>query len=585
MLSVKREHHILKLVNKQGAVTVRELADLLNVTEVTIRRDLQRMEARDLLRRTHGGAILPEYGADIAPVAESGHDHEETNGVDALIIAPVNNRVAHTLREKATRNQIPFLAESSPQDNAIYLGPRNFEAGYELGVWTGRAIQADFAVEPVVLDITQPAHANTLQRSQGFIAGLRRVLGDTVPVLSVDGKALYDQSYQVAVDALRTDPRINVIFGINDDSVLAGIQAYEDSGYNGDNLLAVNVGGEGSTVFGELASPGSFRACMALFPEVVGRLAIDAICYLWAGEVMGDAIYTPHRLLTAETLPQFYEADGTQRQLRESVISELVDEKWLGDPPAQPDKHVSFVIHYRTHEWYQNVARAMATRAASMGIRFSAHDVEDDLAAEIRDLRRLIGKLAASYIQEGDTVILDAGSTTAYMAQFLVNYKHLTVITNSLDVLARLKGRNNIQVILTGGEYDAAANCLVGRGSQLLLDEMRADKAFLVAAGISTGFGVSCLNAREAEVRRQMIASARQTIVLADHTVIGQDAHIKVCDLSRVSSIITDAGTEAEHRLKFSRMGIDVIVAGQILRRSNDGDLPTDTSATELALG
>jgi len=573
MLSIKREHYILELVSSQGAVTVRELAHLLNVTEVTIRRDLQRMEARELLRRTHGGAVLPDFSSDVAPVARPGPDHEQTNGVDALIIAPVNNRVAHTLREKAIRNQVPFLAESSPQDNAIYLGPRNFEAGYELGVWTGRTIEASSIAEPVVLDITQPAHANTLQRSQGFTAGLRSVLGDSVPVVSVDGKALYDQSYQIAVDAIRTNPRFNVIFGINDDSVLAGIQAAEDSGLNSDNLLAVNVGGEGSTIFAELSSRSPFRACMALFPEVVGRMGIDSICYLWAGQAIGDVIYTPHRLLTAETLSQYYVRDRTHWHLRDSVISELVDEHWLDDPPPHPDKRVSFVIHYRTHEWYQNVAQAMAARAQLLGVNFSVHDLEDDIAAEIRDLRRLIGKLAASHIQEGDTVILDAGSTTAYMAQFLANYKNLTVITNSLDVLTRLKGRNNIQIILTGGEYDAVANCLVGRGSQLVLDEMRADKAFVVAGGISTDFGVSCLNVREAEVRRQMMASARQTIVLADHTVIGQDANVRICDLNRISALITDAGIQAEHRLGFSRMGIDVIVAGHIFHRSG-GSVP-----------
>jgi DeoR/GlpR family transcriptional regulator of sugar metabolism len=569
MLSAERELHILSLLDSQGAVTVRELAKRFDVTEVTIRRDLQRMETKALLRRTHGGAVAIEHPTEPHPPNTPLRSSNGTaTDVDALIIAPVNNRAAHTLREKAIRNKIPFLAESSPQDGAIYLGSRNFEAGHDLGVWAGEYIQTHFDLSPVVLDITQQSLSNTLERSRGFITGLHDVLGDDVSVLSVDGKALYDQSYQVAADALRANAGINTIFGINDDSLMAGIQAYLDAGCDIDNLLAVNVGGEGSTIFNELVSRDAFKACVVLFPELVGRMGIDAVSYLWAGESVGEAIYTPHRLLTAETLPQYYEQiEKNTWQLKPTVINELVEEQWLDTPPKHEGKHASFVIHYRTHEWYQNIAEAMETRARALGIRFSVQDVKDDLAAEIRDLRRLIGKLAASYVNDGDTVILDAGSTTAHMAQFLSNHKNLTVVTNALDVLYRLKDCTNIQVVMTGGEYDPEANALIGRGSHLLLEEIRADKAFLVAGGLSSSFGMSSVNAREAEVRRHMIHSAKETIVLADHTVIGVDANIKVCDLGLVNTIITDAGIRAEQSLALTRMGIEVIVAGQVSRR------------------
>jgi DeoR/GlpR family transcriptional regulator of sugar metabolism len=571
MLAVEREMHILSLLEDHGSVTVRELARRFDVTEVTVRRDLQRMEAKALLRRTHGGAVGHDHVLEGLPIVAEADVEAD---VDALIIAPVNNRAAHTLREKAIRNRIPFLAESSPQDGAIYLGPHNFEAGYDLGVWTANYIQSHFEADPVVLDVTQHGLSNTFERSHGFISGLHTALGSEISITSVDGKALYEQSYQVAWDALRADPRINIIFAINDDSLLAAVQAYHDIGYDPGRLLAVNVGGEGSTIFNALLHLDAYKACAALFPEIVGRLGIDAACYLWAGESVGEAIYTPHRLLTRDTISPFYEQTQGEWQLQPDAIDTLIEERWYQEPPHADNKHISFVIHYRTHEWYQNVAAAMANRARTLGIRFSAEDVKDDLAAEIRDLRRSIGKLAASYVSDGDTVILDAGSTTTHMAQFLTNHKNLTVITNSLDVLARLKGRDNIHIIMTGGDYDAEANAFVGRGAFLLLNEIRANKAFLVAGGLSTTFGVSSRQPREVEVRREMIRSAKETIVLADHTVIGVDANIKVCDLALVNTIITDAGIQAEQSLEFTRMGIEMIAAGQVSRRNAAKEVP-----------
>ena len=70
------------------------------------------------------------------------------------------------------------------------------------------------------------------------------------------------------------------MFGINDDSILAGIQAYSDLGRDPTLLLAVAIGGEGNTIFDTLADQGSLKACVAMFPEIVGRLAIDTVLHL-----------------------------------------------------------------------------------------------------------------------------------------------------------------------------------------------------------------------------------------------------------------------------------------------------------------
>jgi ABC-type sugar transport system substrate-binding protein len=260
MLLAEREEIILSLVNQHGVVSVHDLAHACEATEVTIRRDLTRLETRHLLRRTHGGAIrLDRISAEPPPL-----DYRPTDPAadtpDALILAPVQHSAVHTMRERALRNRIPLLAESSGFLGAVYLGPNNYEAAFRLGRWTGKYIQEVMRRPVCVLDISQSVLENTRTRSIGFAEGLRYVLGSDVPIITIDGRGLYNDAYQVAIDALRLHPEINVLFGINDDSILGGIQAYLDLAHDPDRLLAVSVGGEGKTLFDRLRHGGPLKA-------------------------------------------------------------------------------------------------------------------------------------------------------------------------------------------------------------------------------------------------------------------------------------------------------------------------------------
>ncbi len=563
MLLAEREEIILSLVQQQGVVSVHNLAGACDATEVTIRRDLTRLEARNLLRRTHGGAVrVDKVSSELTPqtIPDSALDTS-----DALILAPVQDSAVHTLRERALRNQIPLLAESSSFPGAIYLGPNNYEAAFRLGRWTGEYVQEVMGGDAHVLDISQLMLDNTRTRSAGFAEGLRYILGETASIITIDGRGLYNDAYQAAMDALRLHPEINVIFGINDDSVLGGIQAYLDLAREPGCLLAVNIGGEGKTLFDRLRHGGPLKACMALFPEVVGRLGIDAVVRLWAGEAIGPDVITPSALLTADNLTDYYRPGSHGWTLDLDAASLLDQTRWNRPLPAIQGERISFVIHYRTHEWYQNVARAMQARAAQVGVTLSVEDVKADLNAEIRDLRRIIGKLAATYVSDGDTIVLDSGTPTSFMAQFLQDYHDLTVITNSLAVFQTLQAIPYIKVILTGGEFHRDSQSFVGRGGQLLLHEIRADKVFIVAGGVSSGFGISSKNLPEAEMRQAMIAAAREVVVLADHTVLGVESNVRVCDLKHVHTLITDSGALAAHRVEFNQRGIRIMIAGQVL--------------------
>src|SRR6185436_15876435 len=109
MLLVKREADIVAVVNERGAISVHELSSLFDVTGMTIRRDLRKLEMLRLLRRTRGGAVCLE---DAAPNTPLGIISSADYGAlpDALILAPVQDRAAHTLHERALRSRIPLIA-------------------------------------------------------------------------------------------------------------------------------------------------------------------------------------------------------------------------------------------------------------------------------------------------------------------------------------------------------------------------------------------------------------------------------------------------------------------------------------------
>jgi DeoR family fructose operon transcriptional repressor len=206
----------------------------------------------------------------------------------------------------------------------------------------------------------------------------------------------------------------------------------------------------------------------------------------------------------------------------------------------------------------------MRLRADELNIDFDVRDVKEDLHAEIRELRRMIGKIAASYVEDGDTIILDAGTTTNYMSRFLRRHQHLTVISNSMEIFQYLHSYPNIELIMTGGTYDRETKIYTGRGAHLLLNDIRADKAFIAAGGVSPHFGISSSTANMAEIERSMIRAAREVIVLADHTILDIESNYHVADLDAVNTLITDAGIPASQNLELTQRGIKVLLAGRV---------------------
>jgi DeoR/GlpR family transcriptional regulator of sugar metabolism/DNA-binding LacI/PurR family transcriptional regulator len=556
MISEERDFLIISMLDEQGVVSLQALAHACpDVSSVTLRRDLARLERAGRLRRTRGGAIRVEP-RDASSTAERTLAALPARP-DALILPPLSGSWAQTLRQQAVRSRVPFLAESAPQAGGLYLGPDNWSRSRELGRHGGREV-AGVSEAAEILLISLDELTNATDRMNGFLAGFRETFPGQVTAHQVQGRGFLKDVVRQARDAFRTHPGINVVFGVNDHTVLGALEMAERLGRD---VLAYSVGGEGDALFDTLASGGPLRATLALFPEVVGRVAIDTVCRCFAGEAIGEAVITPAEVLTPETLPDFYRREADRWRLDPAVLDRMAaPHAYSGPPPG--DRTVSFVLHFPSHDWYRKLAAAMRERCASLGLRFEARNAGDQVADQIRENRRLIAAGVAADIAPHETILLDGGEASRFLAEALAaEPRDLTVVTNSLVVLETLADAAPIKVLLTGGEFQPATRSLVGPSVGALLETMRVDRSFVSPDGVSPVFGLSFQDERAALVCRRFALAARQVVVLADHSVLGFEAHVQAIRPNQFHAVYTDAGTLSSHRLDLAAAGVRVVVA------------------------
>jgi DeoR family fructose operon transcriptional repressor len=177
-----------------------------------------------------------------------------------------------------------------------------------------------------------------------------------------------------------------------------------------------------------------------------------------------------------------------------------------------------------------------------------------------RDAKRAIASAAAELIRETETIFLDAGSTTLEVARALRHRRHLRVVTNGLNLAAELAG-SRLEVIVTGGTLRPETLALVGPITGGTLSDFHLDKLFLGTNGIDLERGITTPNLSEAEAKRAMLRSAKETILVADSSKFGRVAFARVCGFEHLHSLITDAGAPAPVLEAIAKAGVRVIVA------------------------
>lgn len=174
--------------------------------------------------------------------------------------------------------------------------------------------------------------------------------------------------------------------------------------------------------------------------------------------------------------------------------------------------------------------------------------------------KRRIGKLAAAFVQPGDTVFFDCGTTIPFVVDFIPHDLEFTAVCNSLNVLLKLQQKPNCNIVLCGGTFHRKNQVFEHRDESSILDSVRLTWAFVSAAGVSETLGLTCFNFNEVEVKQKVLRQARHCMLLADHTKFDtvKTAHFATLDQFHV--VVSDKKLPKVYRDLILQNGGKVVV-------------------------
>ena len=183
-------------------------------------------------------------------------------------------------------------------------------------------------------------------------------------------------------------------------------------------------------------------------------------------------------------------------------------------------------------------------------------EVADDAAAE----KHRIAQAAASLVDDGDTVLLDIGTTTGALARELRG-RRITVITPSLAVLDALRDDPVVDLVLLGGVVRRRYHSLVGPLTEDALRHVSASLVFLGTSGVDAEGWILDTTTVEVPTKRRLVESGGRVVLLADHTKFPGKGSIRVCDLGSVSTVITTSLADPHTLARAREGGTEILLA------------------------
>jgi DeoR/GlpR family transcriptional regulator of sugar metabolism len=242
---------------------------------------------------------------------------------------------------------------------------------------------------------------------------------------------------------------------------------------------------------------------------------------------------------------------------RQQIMAQLLDKKQVTVKSLAAEMGVSDAT----------VRRDLKALASEHGLVLThggaALPRERDFSYQAKQLRaaeekRIIGRLAAGLVHNGDRVFLDSGTTCSAMAPHVKQLRDLTVLANSARLALELN-TSGIQLFLIGGEYRPDRMDTVGPMAESALSQVRGYVAFIGADGLSMDFGPSAIDSASAHLHRQVIQNASRTVLLVDHSKFGGAAMFQIVEWPQIGTVVTDNEPDVEWMAFFSQRNIEVV--------------------------
>ena len=183
-----------------------------------------------------------------------------------------------------------------------------------------------------------------------------------------------------------------------------------------------------------------------------------------------------------------------------------------------------------------------------------------DVAPQVHE-KAAIAALASTLVQDGDAIVLGAGTTVQELARHLSESLSLTVLTNSMLVVRELVGMERVDLHMTSGSLDGPTLALIGSAAERWMAGHHVRRAFISGKGVSLGRGLSTSNLAASSVDRAIVGSADEVVVLADHSKLGIDTMFQTAPLDRIHDLVTDDKSDPALLERLSASGTTVHVA------------------------
>jgi DeoR family transcriptional regulator of aga operon len=270
---------------------------------------------------------------------------------------------------------------------------------------------------------------------------------------------------------------------------------------------------------------------------------------------------TPHEAASS-ALPAELPIDGLMAEERRTQILQIV--RTAGRAKVNELTHLfntsAVTIRNDLNELHQRGLVVRSHGGAMLPDSILREPPVLELLKEHSDEKQRIGARAAALINDGETIILDSGTTTLEIARHLKKKQALHVITNGVNIAAELLDARDVQTFIVGGTVRGESASISGRFSEEMFDQFSADKLFLSGAGCDLEFGVSGANLEETMVNRAMLRISREIILVADASKFSKRSMTRIVLFSEIDTVISDSGLGEETQVKLRALGCNLIL-------------------------
>jgi len=159
---------------------------------------------------------------------------------------------------------------------------------------------------------------------------------------------------------------------------------------------------------------------------------------------------------------------------------------------------------------------------------------------ENAEAKRLIARMVAATIRDGEAIMLDTGTTTSFLARELLGHRRLTVVTNSSDIARTLATVNGNKVYMAGGELRSDSGAAFGISAIEFVSRFSVDHAVISIGAVDAAAGLTDYDLDEAEFARMVLSRGQRSLVITDHTKFGRQGLVRVCGFDGFSELATD---------------------------------------------